>query len=1159
MDTLELTREDIVDNGQITISNLNTPVTVDDGDAFHVYIGISATSLCEVDLEFTDDYMEYGDIYLERLTRQTNMYALHFSLDSYLYDSDKPEYRESEFLITAHTCGELSEEAELVINQKGCPGTCTITWKNHDNTTLDTDDVKIGTMPSYTGPTPTKESTPQYYYVHNGWTPTVVVASVDTAYTATFRSVLRTYTILWKNYDNTPLEIDENVPYGNTPSYNGSTPEKPATQEHSYTFNGWSPAISTVTGDTAYTAQFIETINRYTIIWENYDGRELQRYINYQYGSSVSYTAPKPTRDRTDRYKYEFCGWSPNDGSGDPYTIIVTGNTTYTAQFTEIPIYKADFVVTNPPKDGLSGYPESIDSQFVVEGDRIERPENPVAIDSQQIVDEEFSVVCWGYKEDEEDDTLYRWNFNDGLNQDITLYTKWEYNCCKQIIYISSDEISGKDGYYGQNVEWESYEYDEDTDVGIIKCNDCITEINNGCDFDDTSGLVEVILPNSLVKIGDKVFEQCVNLTKVRASGVKSIGAYTFEHCSFYAIIIDDGTDESSEKIDEYDGMGGCLTISSGLSATSVNSFAKNNNLIVAEIPSSITEISEGLFCSCHSLTSVTIPNSITSIGEDAFEYCTSLPSIAIPNSITSIGKYAFRDCSSLTSVTIPNSVTSIGEYAFDDCRGLASVAIPNGVTSIGEYAFSNVPNIEYHGSATGSPWGAKCVNGYVDGYLVYENNSKSKLIACSTGAVGSITLPNTVTTIKEKAFEYCGGLTSVTIPNSVTSIGWGAFEYCSGLVSVTISNSVTSIESSAFDGCESLTSVTIPNGVTSIGYAAFSGCTALTSVVIPNSVTNIGNNAFAWCNGLASVVIPDNVTSILDNAFYNVPNIEYHGSATGSPWGAKSVNGYVEDYLVYENNSKSALIACSTAAVGDITLPNAITTIKESAFEYCSNVTSVYIPELVQLIKERTFERCTSLTSVTIGDSVTSVTSNAFSGCSSLTSITINSDALMSKAYSTSSNIKNIFGSKITNYVIGNSVTSIGENAFYDCDGVTSVIIGNGVTSIGNQAFMGCDSLVSVTIGDSVAEINYAAFALCHILTGITLPNSITYIGAYVFYQCNGLTTVTCKSENPPTIGSGTFDNDTLTNGVLHVPSGYAETYRNRGWAFNNIVEDAA
>ena len=226
-----------------------------------------------------------------------------------------------------------------------------------------------------------------------------------------------------------------------------------------------------------------------------------------------------------------------------------------------------------------------------------------------------------------------------------------------------------------------------------------------------------------------------------------------------------------------------------------------------------------------------------TSIGYHAFSGCTLLTSITLPNSITEIVLGAFKNCLNLTSITIPNSVTSIGADAFYDCTSLTSITIPNSVTRIGENAFFYVPNIVYSGTAKGSPWGAISVNGYVEGYLVYEDETKTTLLACSTAAKGKI-----------------------IIPNSVTSIGDGAFDDCTSITSITIGNSVTSIGKWAFNGCTSLTSITIPNSVTRIGYSAFDGCSSITSITIPNSIKCIEKYAFYHCNKLKNVVIGDNV-----------------------------------------------------------------------------------------------------------------------------------------------------------------------------------------------------------------------------------------------------------------------------------------------------------
>ena len=610
-----------------------------------------------------------------------------------------------------------------------------------------------------------------------------------------------------------------------------------------------------------------------------------------------------------------------------------------------------------------------------------------------------------------------------------------------------------------------------------------------------------------VTEIGSRAFEDCTGISFLMSDRIKVINANAFANCknlSFVSI-------PSSVEIIGLGAFRNCISLmniklNNNVLAIGNSAFENCISLQDITIPKSVTSIGNAAFKGCSSLTTnIVIPDGVTNIGNDTFYGCSGLTNITIPDSVTSIDNFAFKGCSSLTSITIPDGVTNIGNETFYGCSGLTSITIPNSITSMGDDVFSECYNIETATMPT------------------------IAIIAIRKGNLKTLVI-NGGESIGYRAFFNCTSLTSITILNSVTSIGGAAFESCTSLTSVTIGNSVTSIGGAAFESCSRLTSVYI-NDITAwckinfvdkysnpLYYAhnLYLNGELVTDLAIPDSVTSIGRYAFYFCYSLTNITIPG-VTSIGKDAFAGCRNIET---------------------AIIPTNAISTM---STGKLKTVVI-NGGESIGNNAFSGCRSLTSIIIPNSVTSIAYYAFKDCTRLTiycEATRKPSGWSYDWN-YSKCpvvwdyknnevanDGYTYATIDGiryklkdgNAMVVYQYNTSGAIK--ISSSVQYKGVRYSVTSIVDDAFYNCIGLTSITIPNSVTSIGEGAFYNCIGLTSITIPNSVTSIGEGAFYNCIGLTSITIPNSVTSIGEGVFYNCSRLTSVIIP-DSVTSIGEG-------------------------------------
>ena len=423
------------------------------------------------------------------------------------------------------------------------------------------------------------------------------------------------------------------------------------------------------------------------------------------------------------------------------------------------------------------------------------------------------------------------------------------------------------------------------------------------------------------------------------------------------------------------------------------------------------------------------------------------------------------------------------------------------------------------------------------------------------TGTEATVTIPDGIRVVGDKAFYNNDSIQHVIFPDSVEEIGIRAFYDCDNLLDVKLPETMKSIGEGAFYYCEKMTTLglddkgVIPKGLTEISKNAFYYCKALKGdLVIPDTVTTIGASAFYNGYALTSITIPDSVTS-LDaggsqfNSCSAVTSLTLSANITELP-GRALMGMKAMTSLPDLKNVTSIGQSCFSGwtSLTEATIPEAVTYLGGSAFSNNPIMTSVTVlgdpvidgtttfgknvklteftaPKLTTMGPSM-FDGCTGFVNFRMPDHITTVGDKAFNNCSNLETIVFPasySAPTLDLGLTPFVNCK-----KFTGFVIEDGANvKLEDGILYTGDGKTlvsvtsdfkgtSLVVPEGVEKISSYAAYKNTALKTVTLPDSLKEIGRYAFAECTGLGAVALPDGFTTLGEYAFNKCSGLTSVT-------------------------------------------------
>ncbi len=752
----------------------------------------------------------------------------------------------------------------------------------------------------------------------------------------------------------------------------------------------------------------------------------------------------------------------------------------------------------------------------------------------------------------------------------------------------------GNMSYSSTNAPW----YDYRASVKEVSLPEKISAIGSYA-FRECVNLKSIEFPDAVVNIGNSVCYGCSSLRKVTfGKNITSIGGFLFYGCNVLDTIV--------WNVKNYTISSSLSTPFYNYSSSSSSRWDVRSQIRSFTFGPDVETIPDYL---CYGMTilnsPIVIPESVTSIGMQAFYNCTSIPELTLNKNIKTFNE-EFYQCSALTKVyytgtiedwcnikfngatsnplyyagdlyinnelatdiNIPESITEIGAYQFYNASCIKMVSLPSALTSVGQSAFNS------------------CIN------------------------LRTIEFPNKVSTINSNAFTDCSSLRKVTFGENLTSIGGYVLRGCNSLDTVvwnvknyTISSSLStpfynysSSSSSRWDVRSQIRSFTFgPNVETIPAYLCYGMISLNSPIVIPESVTSIGSQAFYNCTSIPELTLNKHIKT-LNEEFYQCSaltkvyytgtigdwcNITFSNSTSNPLYYAGNL--YINNELVTEINIPESITKIgsyqfiNSINLEKITLPSAITSVGHSAFEGCINLRTIEFPNKVSTINSNALYGCSSLRKVTFGEDLTTIGGYVLRGCNSLDTVVWNvknynitsDNTTPFYNYSSSSSSRWDIRSQIRSFTFGpnvetipaylckqmtqintttipSKVTTIGEQAFYNCTSNNTIInnsaldIVKGAATHGYVAYYASDVYTgNDTIGEFIfaksEDKDYLVKYLGHdcqitlpanyrggsygiasnvfrnykTATSITIPNSVTSIGEYAFNGCSNLNVV--------------------------------------------------